>query len=230
MSADGDQRAKEWRLPALPAPSRSQADAPSQELPYTLELWCFESVTAVICITVRAEWLSDNKREMPEEHNISSAEAMLTLDSDLAELERVQECVDTFCDSAALSEQIRYHLSLVLEELVVNTVRHGRCHSHDNAIHIKLRVSGDRVQIVFSDSGIPFNPLATPTPNLAEDVGRRPIGGLGIHLVRCLMPEIRYERRGGRNYLFLTKPIAPNTGSTQQQGGVHANRPGGCAR
>lgn len=155
---------------------------------------------------------------------------MLTLDSDLAELERLQECLDAFCDRAALSEQIRYHLSLVLEELVVNAVKHGRCAPRDNAIHINLRVSGNRVQIVFSDSGIPFNPLATPAPNLAEDVGSRPIGGLGIHLVRCLMPEIRYERRDRRNYLFLAKPIEPKTESTQQQGGVDANRPGGCAR
>jgi anti-sigma regulatory factor (Ser/Thr protein kinase) len=165
---------------------------------------------------------------MAEEQDISSAEAMLTLDSDLAELERLQKCVDAFCDRATLSEQVRYHLSLVLEELLVNAVKHGRCTPRGNAIEIRLRMSGDRVQIAFSDSGIPFNPLATPPPNVAERVECRPIGGLGIHLVRSLMPEIRYERRGGRNYLFLTKPIEPKTESEQQRG-VDADRNGDCA-
>ncbi len=154
---------------------------------------------------------------------------MLTLDSDLAELECLQEWVDAFCARAALSEQIHYHLSLVLEELVVNTVKHGRCHPRDNAIQIKLRVRNDRVQIAFSDTGIPFNPLDAPPPNLSEDVGRRPIGGLGIHLVRSLMPETRYERRDDRNYLSLAKPIEPKTESTQPQGGVDADCHGDCA-
>lgn len=154
---------------------------------------------------------------------------MLTLDSDLAELERLQEFIDAFCDRAALPEQIRYHLSLVLEELVVNTVKHGRCDPRDNAIHINLRVREGRVQIAFCDSGIAFNPLDAPPPNLGEDVECRPIGGLGIHLVRCLMPETRYERRDGRNYLFLAKPIEPKTESTQPQGGVDADRHGDCA-
>ena len=162
------------------------------------------------------------------EHDIKLGEVVLTLNSDLAELERLQKCVDAFCDRATLSEQARYHLSLVLEELLVNAVKHGHCDPPGNAIEISLRVSGDRVQIAFSDCGIPFNPLATPSPNVAEHVGCRPIGGLGIYLVRSLMPDIRYERRGGRNYLYLTKPIEPKTES-HQQGGGDADRNGDCA-
>lgn len=154
---------------------------------------------------------------------------MLTLDSDLAELERLQEFVEAFCDRAGLSEQIRYHLSLVLEELVVNTVKHGRCAPRDNAIHINLRLRHGRVRIAFCDTGVPFNPLDEPPPNLGGDVERRPVGGLGIHLIRCLMPETRYERRDGRNYLFLAKPIEPKTKSTQPQGVVDADCHGDCA-
>jgi anti-sigma regulatory factor (Ser/Thr protein kinase) len=145
---------------------------------------------------------------MPEEQG-SSGEDMLTLDSDLAELERVRQFTEAFCDRTALSQEMRYHLSVVLEELVVNAVKYGHCDPLADAIRIGLRLRGDHLEIAFSDSGIPFNPLAMPPPNLDEDLGRRPIGGLGIHLVRCLVPDIRYERRDGRNYLFLAKPIEP---------------------
>ncbi len=74
---------------------------------------------------------------------------------------------------------------------------------------------GSRLHIIYSDNGVPFDPLTLPVPDLAADVGRRPIGGLGIHFVRCLIPEIRYERRDGRNYLFLTKPIENKAELTQ---------------
>ncbi len=188
-----------------------------------------KSSTAVIPVTESGEWLTDNKTAMPEEQD-SSGRDMLTLDSDLADLERLREFVEAFCDRAALPEQIRDHLSIVLEELVVNAVKHGRCDPRAGAIHIELRLRGDRLQIAFSDSGIPFNPLTVPPPNIAEDVGRRPIGGLGIYLVRCLMPEIRYERRDDGNYLFLTKPIEPTTEPIRPKEGADADRHGDCPR
>lgn len=145
---------------------------------------------------------------MPEEPG-SSGEDVLTLDSDLAELERLRQFIEAFCDRTALSQEMRYHLSVVLEELVVNAVKHGDCDPRASAIRIGLRLRGDHLEIAFSDSGVPFNPLVMPPPKLDEDLGRRPVGGLGIHLIRCLVPQIRYERCDGRNYLFLTKPIEP---------------------
>lgn len=166
---------------------------------------------------------------MPEEQDSSGGD-MLTLDSDLAELERLREFVEAFSARAALPEQARDHLSIVLEELVVNAVKHGRCDPRASAIHIELRLQDDRLQIAFSDSGTPFNPLTVPQPNLAKDVGHRPVGGLGIYLVRCLMPEIRYERRNHRNYLFLTRPIEPTTEPIRQKEGTDADRHGDCPR
>ncbi len=138
---------------------------------------------------------------MPDEHNA------LTLDSELTELERLREFIERFCAGASVPAQTCYHLSVALEELFVNAVKHGRCDPRRDAIRIEMRIEGDRLQIALSDNGVTFDPLSVPTPDLAADVGRRPIGGLGIHFVRCLIPEIRYERRDGRNCLFLTKPM-----------------------
>lgn len=166
---------------------------------------------------------------MPDKQ-CSSEEDSLTLDSNLAELERLREFLEGFCGRAALSDQICDQLGVALEELVVNAIKHGRCDPRAGAIHIDLRRRSDHLQIAFSDTGIPFNPLAMPPPNLGEDLGRRPIGGLGIYLVRCLIPEIRYERRDGRNCLFMSKPIETKTKPLRPQGGPDAECHGDCSR
>lgn len=159
---------------------------------------------------------------MPGEQR-HSAQDSLTLDSDLAEMPRLRDFVQVFCDRNALSEQVRDHLSIALEELAVNSVEHGSCDPRTRAIRIDLEMRTDRVQVTFSDTGVPFNPLMTPSPDLGMDLGRRPIGGLGIYLVRCLMPEIRYERRNGRNYLFMTKSIESKAEFAEQAGGSNAS-------
>jgi serine/threonine-protein kinase RsbW len=143
---------------------------------------------------------------MPEEHD-RSRQQELTLDSDLAELERLRAFIDDFSDRAGLPEQTRYHLNVALEELVVNAMKHGGCSPREGAIRLSMGIESGEVQMVLSDNGGSFDPLQAPPPDIHQDVLCRPVGGLGIHLVRCLIPGIRYERRGGRNYLYMTKPI-----------------------
>ena len=185
---------------------------------------CMESGIAVaLSLEIQPEGLMPDKQ-------CSFEEDSLTLDSNLAELERLREFIEGFCDRAALSDQICDQLGVALEELVVNAIRYGRCDPGAGAIRIGLRRRSDHLQIAFSDTGIPFNPLAMPPPNLGEDLGGRPIGGLGIYLVRCLMPEIRYERRDGRNCLFMTKPIEATAKPVRQQGGSDAGCHGDCPR
>ncbi len=154
---------------------------------------------------------------MPEADG-SSGECGLTLDSHLEELERLQRFIDDFCNREALPEQTRFHLSLALEEMFVNSVEHGGCEPGQGAIRLAIRVEGPTVRITFSDAGIAFNPLQVPAPELADSPLSRPIGGLGIHLVRSVIPSIRYERHDGRNYLYLSKPVEQDCACARQEG------------
>ena len=58
------------------------------------------------------------------------------------------------------------------------------------------------------DDGHAFNPLEAPTPDLSLAMENRPLGGLGIHLLRKLADGITYERRNGTNRVVLTKRMA----------------------
>ena len=66
---------------------------------------------------------------------------------------------------------------------------------------------GKELHITITDTGIPFNLLNAPPPDLTSNLVDRPIGGLGIHLVRSLMNSVEYERKGGKNRLHLRKDM-----------------------
>jgi anti-sigma regulatory factor (Ser/Thr protein kinase) len=66
-------------------------------------------------------------------------------------------------------------------------------------------VADQILTVTVIDDGRPFDPLALPPPDLSLDIKDRPIGGLGIFLLRKLADEIHYEWRDGRNRLTLEK-------------------------
>jgi serine/threonine-protein kinase RsbW len=67
------------------------------------------------------------------------------------------------------------------------------------------------VEMQIEDDGAPFNPLELPEPAVDSPLDARPVGGLGVHLVRRLMDEVVYSRVGDRNRLIVRKRL-PNSG------------------
>jgi len=132
-------------------------------------------------------------------------EEHLQLDADMGELQRLTAWLDGFCERHKIPQEAHYHLNIVAEELVLNAIKHGRCSPSQGAIQINLRLSGQELDITMTDTGIPFNPLDAPPPDLTGSLADRPIGGLGIHLVRSLVNSVEYKREGGENQLRLRK-------------------------
>ncbi len=96
-----------------------------------------------------------------------------------------------------------FKLNLVLEELGVNIVNYSGA---TGDIEILLVSDAERVTVEISDDGRPFNPLVDlETPDISAPLGDRPIGGLGVHLVRTMMDEMRYSREDGKNKIAMTK-------------------------
>ena len=59
--------------------------------------------------------------------------------------------------------------------------------------------------ITFIDTGVAFNPLEAPEPDISLSADMRKDGGLGIFLARKLVDEMTYERVDGRNILRMKK-------------------------
>jgi anti-sigma regulatory factor (Ser/Thr protein kinase) len=96
------------------------------------------------------------------------------------------------------SERVQ-EIELAAEEALVNIIRHAYAENGPGEVEIRCRAEEDRVEIEFVDEGVPFDPTSKAKPQLDLPVEERPVGGLGIFLIRKLIDEIRYRREGGRN-------------------------------
>jgi anti-sigma regulatory factor (Ser/Thr protein kinase) len=130
----------------------------------------------------------------------------LLLDGNLSELSRLAAETARFCREHGLGQEVEFQLNLVLEELLTNAIRHGGCDGMRDAARVRLELLPGGVAIEFADRGAPFDPTAAPVPELDVPLETRPVGGLGIHLVRQIVRDLRYERREGWNRLTMLRP------------------------
>jgi len=96
-------------------------------------------------------------------------------------------------------------IQLAIEELVTNCIKYAYDDAAGHTIAIALALDGPSLTMTVVDDGRPFNPLTVPPPDLASPIEDRPIGGLGLHLVREMAAgAIAYQRLNGKNRLTLT--------------------------
>ena len=106
---------------------------------------------------------------------------------------------------SACDEMILNQIDLAVEEIFVNIAHYSGA---DEAI-INCSFENDKLEITFSDSGVPFNPLAKPDPDLTLNAEEREIGGLGIFLTKKFMDTVSYEYKDGMNCLRIIKSVTP---------------------
>ena len=132
---------------------------------------------------------------------------VLSIPNELSEVSRLRDFVLAHCTEHALDARTGHQLTLVLEELVSNAVKYAYDDGAVHTIHITIRQDTDAVVLEIEDDGRAFDPFSLPEPNVDLGVEERPIGGLGVHLVRHLMDRVSYERRGDLNHLTLVKTL-----------------------
>ena len=115
------------------------------------------------------------------------------------------EQAESWLAERQVSFEAMYLASLTIEELVTNCIKYGYDDPAGRIIDLMFSVEGQLLRIEVVDDGRPFNPLDAPAPDLSLPIEQRPIGGLGLHLLRELADEARYERRDGTNRLTLLK-------------------------
>ncbi len=125
----------------------------------------------------------------------------------LAEVPAAAAFVQDFCDRNGVGPDDALRVTLVVEELFSNTVRHGHGDDTDQPIRIALALRDGRVALLYEDTAPRFDPLtrmSTPPASLADPLETRPVGGLGVHLIGQLVAEARYAYEEGSNRIWLT--------------------------
>lgn len=131
----------------------------------------------------------------------------ITLKNDVREVEKLGSFVKQVAESLSLDKSLTGRLRLAVEETVVNVMEYAYPQGTTGDVNIRATSNGRRLKFIISDSGIPFNPTEVTAADTTLSAEERPIGGLGILLVRELMDSINYERINGQNVLTLTKSI-----------------------
>lgn len=117
-------------------------------------------------------------------------------------LRGIAESVERFCVREGVARASSLRLNLVLEELFVNTVRHGYRGECDEPVWITLETKPEAVQATYEDTGPPFNPYARLPADAGAGTGHR-VGGLGVLLTHELAASRDYAYIFGRNRIRL---------------------------
>lgn len=111
-----------------------------------------------------------------------------------------------FIEASNIDPQAAYLVNFAIEEMTTNILKYGYSDNAAHQIDLQIVVEPHSVRLVLVDDGHRFNPLESPEPDVDQPAEDRMPGGLGIFLVRKMIPDIRYERIDERNCLTLQIP------------------------
>ncbi len=132
----------------------------------------------------------------------------LTIEAKPENLDTVTAFIDEQLDTADCSMKAKMQIEVAVEELFVNIAHYAYSPEVGNAtIGVKVQEDGNYVTISFKDSGVPYDPLAKPDPDITLSAEDRPIGGLGIYMVKKSMDDVKYEYKDGQNILTIKKNL-----------------------
>lgn len=147
---------------------------------------------------------SDTPRTTPEEPlNVLD----ISLRNELVEVDQVAEAVEGFAREHGFTAPVCMAVSLSLHEHLTNVVTHGSEPGRQHAIQVHLAVANRQVEVEVRDDGRPFDPLSRPDPDTSLPLDEKPVGGLGVFLLRRLMDGVDYRHEDGLNVLRMTKRL-----------------------
>lgn len=134
----------------------------------------------------------------------------ITLNCDLNRIPELNDFIESIGERLQLDPPTIMQVQLAVEEAVVNVMNYAYPEGRNGFVTIKVMSDGHELRIVIIDSGRAFDPTRKEKADTTLSVEDRPIGGLGIFMIREMMDTINYERVDGRNLLMMIKIIKPD--------------------
>lgn len=134
-------------------------------------------------------------------------EKKLILQNEVAEISKLAIFIDELGEEFGLSPELVFNLNLVLEEAVSNVILYAYPKEEHQTISLIAKKKVNQLIFVLTDSGKEFDPTQAPDADITLSAEDRPIGGLGIFLIRQIMNTVEYQRIDGKNVLTLGKEL-----------------------
>ena len=133
----------------------------------------------------------------------------MTVDASMEQIQPVTDYVNRLLTELGCSKRIRIQIDVAVDEIIGNIVRYAY-HPETGPVTVRLETADDPpgILITFIDHGVPFDPLANVQPDTTSLPARdRPVGGLGLYMVRKSMDDVAYRFQDGRNMLTIRKNL-----------------------
>lgn len=134
-------------------------------------------------------------------------EKSILLKNDISEISRIAGFVEALGEELSWTPDLVFNLNLVLEEAVTNIIMYAYPKDEHENIYLSAQLHQGSIVFVLTDTGKAFDPTQAPDADISLDADDRPIGGLGIFLIRQIMNEVSYQRIEGKNVLTLEKKL-----------------------
>lgn len=142
----------------------------------------------------------------------------ITVPASMEQLEEVLENIEQYLIREGCKEDDKRVILISAEELFTNIASYAYPDPAEPGViqadcYVqKLENGKKRVTLRFLDQGIPYNPLAKKDPDLTLSIDQRPVGGLGIYMVKQFMDQVEYQYDEGFNILVIQKDIDVSSG------------------
>ena len=142
----------------------------------------------------------------------------ITLPNDVQTVPQLAIFIEEVCEALEFDSGQTMEMNLAVEEAVVNVMNYAYPKGIKGTVQIDAEANEERLKFTITDYGVPFDPTTYAKADTTLSAEDRPIGGLGIFMIRQYMDSINYERvkggagdnsafKGGKNVLTLRKRL-----------------------
>lgn len=131
----------------------------------------------------------------------------LNIHNNITEISQLAPFLDEVAEAYGIAPDVSFKLNLALDEALANSISYAYPEGTEGNITLEADVDGDDLLFHLIDEGTPFDPTKEGDVDITLSVEERPIGGLGIFLIKQMMDSVTYKRVDDKNILELRKKI-----------------------
>ncbi len=136
------------------------------------------------------------------------AKIRLIIESRLDQVYLAGLAVRGICSCVLLDEVEGYQIEVAVVEAVNNAIKHAYHGEPGHEVEVTIALTPDQITFQVCDQGKPMNSIKVSGLNFdSRDLQSLPEEGMGLHIMRSVMEEVRYETAGGRNVLTLSRRL-----------------------
>ena len=133
----------------------------------------------------------------------TSSRKKIVMRNNIADITQMAEFVETLCEEYHLPKDATFNLNLALEEAVSNVMKYAYPDNEEHEILLTVNKENNNIIFELSDTGKAFDPTKVRDADVTISAEERPIGGLGIFIIRKIMKSVEYKRERDRNVLIM---------------------------